>query len=77
MSLKEFVIWGVPPNEEHENVLYTKATSLQEAIKISETLEKKHGCTNTRIQILDLSTPPDFSKIFKKSIWKVKPIMLN
>ena len=29
----EYVIWGVPPNEEHENVLHTKSASMEEAKK--------------------------------------------
>lgn len=62
----EYVIWGVPPNEEHENVLHTKSASMEEAKKIAKILEKEYGCTKTRIQVLDLSAKPDFTKIFNK-----------
>jgi hypothetical protein len=65
----EYVIWGVPPGEQHENVLYTRAESMPEARKVIHTLETKHGCTKCRIQVLDLTKAPDFSskKLFKSA----------
>ena len=52
---KEYPIWGVPPNQTDETLLYTKATSMNEALRVKRILEQKHNCTNVRIQILDLS----------------------
>jgi hypothetical protein len=70
----EYVIWGIPPGEHHENVLYTKAESMAEAKKVITVLETKHGCTKCRVQVLDLTKAPDFSKIFKAASdpWKVE-----
>lgn len=58
----EYIIWGVPPGEEHENVLHTKSRSAAEAQKIIKILEDKHGCKKCHVQVLDLTKAPDFSK---------------
>jgi len=65
----EYVIWGVPPNEEEEKLLLTNlegkpVTDIEVAKNLKSVLEKKHGCTNVRIQTVDLSDN-DFSA-FKK-----------
>jgi hypothetical protein len=62
MSHIEYVIWGRPPGEEHEQPLYTKATTRQEAEDVIPILEEEHGCTACRIHELDLSVAPDFTK---------------
>lgn len=62
----EYIIWGIPLGEEHENVLHTKSKSMAEAKKIIKILEEEHGCTKCRVQVLDLTKAPDFSKIFSK-----------
>jgi len=61
-SSKEFVVWGIPPNKTEEQLLFTKAKSKKEAQNMCKLLEKKHGVKKSRIQILDLSTLPDFTK---------------
>ena len=42
---KEFIVWGVAPNETEEQVLYTKCTNLDMANKCAAYLEKEKGCT--------------------------------
>jgi hypothetical protein len=65
---KEFIIWGIPPGKVHEDLLYTKAKSMQEAKQVIKILETKHGCTKCRVHVLDLSAKPDFasSRLFNK-----------
>ena len=62
----EYIIWGIPPGEEHENVLHTKSKSMAEAKKIIKILETEHGCTKCHVQVLDLTKAPDFSKVLSK-----------
>ncbi len=50
----EYVIWGVPKGETDERVLYTKAKSLLGCNDIAAALEKKYGCTEVRIQVVDM-----------------------
>jgi hypothetical protein len=50
---KEFVVWGIPPNETEETLLYTLAKTLQEAKGIVELLTEKHGVTEAHIQIIN------------------------
>lgn len=58
----EFIVWGIPPNQTMEDVLMTNATSLDMAQRQVQVLESKYGCTNCRIQILNLRDKPDFTK---------------
>lgn len=60
---KEFPIWGIPPEKNSEELLYTKATSHSQAKKIAKVLTDKHGCKKVRIQVLDLAQDP--ADIFK------------
>jgi hypothetical protein len=58
--MKEYVIWGIAPNETEEQILLTKVEGKEiknifQAIKIQGILERKHGCTNIRIQEIDLT----------------------
>lgn len=61
MNTKEYVLWGIRPNEESESLLITeieggeKITNLQTAKKIKIFLEKKKGCKDVRIQTIDFS----------------------
>ena len=57
----EIVIWGIPPNEDLETLLYTLAESKEEAERIAEKLEKYHGCTKTRVQVFSGYLKPDFA----------------
>ena len=57
-SKKEFVIWGIPPGKNSEQILYTKAKSNGEAKKILKVLVSKHGIKKGRIQVLDLEQDP-------------------
>ena len=61
----EYVIWGIPGkpyDQTYEQVLNTNAKTHEQAEKIITILEKEQGCKNCRIQILDLSVAPDFTK---------------
>jgi len=57
-SKKEFVIWGIPPGKNSEQILYTKAKSNGEAKKILKVLVSNHGIKKGRIQVLDLEQDP-------------------
>jgi len=50
----EYPIWGVPPGQADETLLYTKATTAAEAERVKRVLEAK-GCTAVRVQTLDLA----------------------
>ena len=64
----EYIVWGIPPGKKDEEVLYTKSKSKSEANKICDLLEKKHGCKKCRVQVLDLSTTPDFTNVFNEFV---------
>ncbi len=55
--MKEFVVWGVAPNKTDEEPLFTRAETLTEAKAVATLLTEKHGCTKTRIQIIDFDEP--------------------
>ena len=62
---KEFVIWGIAPSKKHEELLVSSVSyikSMADAKKYCDILEKKHGCTNTRVQVIDFSKPLKFDK---------------
>ena len=60
---KEYIIWGVPEGNKEkiealrEEVLYTQAKSLKQAEDVMKQLREKHGCTDVRLQTIDLSVP--------------------
>jgi hypothetical protein len=62
----EYPIWGIPPGKTDEDLLYTRATTMNEAKRVCRILETEHGVTRTRIQVLDLTQPPDFSNVLAK-----------
>jgi hypothetical protein len=62
MDTKEYIIWGIPKGEKHEQVLYTLATNMPAAEYIKGKLENEYQCTKCRIQVLDLTEKPDFVK---------------
>ena len=62
----EYPIWGIPPGKTEEDLLYTRATTMDEAKRVCRILETEHGVTRTRIQVLDLTQPPDFSNVLAK-----------
>jgi len=65
---KEFIIWGVPPGERDEVVVYTKAKSMPEAKKVMDILKQKHGLTKLRVQVIDLSQTYDLKKAFSSTV---------
>ena len=56
--MKEFVIWGIPPNKTEEDLLFTRATSMKDAEEYVKILTEQHGVTKARIQVLDLNECP-------------------
>ncbi len=56
----EYVIWGIPPGQSDETVLYTRAETMERAEQAAALLASRHGCCNLRIQVIDLSR--DISK---------------
>ena len=67
---KEYIIWGVPPGQRNEDVLYTKADSPAEAKRVMDILKNEHGCTKLRVQVLDLSKELDLKKAFGSTVNK-------
>ena len=61
--MKEFAIWGIPPNKTEEDLLFTKATSMKDAEQYVKILTLNFGVTKARIQVLDMTECP--SKLFK------------
>jgi hypothetical protein len=65
--MKEFLIYGLPPEELRENTLGLPSllhveTSLPEAKRIAAILERKYGCTEITIKTFELDgTVPDFA----------------
>lgn len=64
----EFVVWGIPPNGDSEKVLYTKATSMEQANRVAVVLKQKYDVTNTRVQVIDFTKDPDFGDTFAKTV---------
>ena len=60
--MKEFVIWGIPPNKIEEDLLFTRATSMKDAEDYVKIFTEQYGVTKARIQVLDLNECP--SKMF-------------
>lgn len=54
----EFIIWGLSPkNPDHEEPLHTRCRNQREVDATMEIL-RTHGCTEMRVQILDLTDDP-------------------
>lgn len=53
-SSLEFPIWGIPPGAEAETLLHTQCRDRADADSVLERLERLHGCTACRVQVLDL-----------------------
>ena len=67
----EYAIWGKPPGAAEETLLLAQPggrpiTDPEEAQKLMGVLVKKHGCTDCRIQTIDMENP-DMSG-FEKSV---------
>ena len=59
-NYKEYVIWGIAPDTESEDLLVSEQAGIKtrEAAKRAVALlEEKHGCRNCRIQVLDFGEP--------------------
>lgn len=65
----EYVIWGVPKGESEEQVLISEQfglTSLEQANKVMDRLVNEYGCTNCRVQSIDLRN--GIANDFRKAI---------
>ena len=61
----EYVIWGIPPHKDAEEILCINIdgkTIKDEKLAqwAANQLSDLYGCTNVRIQTIDLNTAPDF-----------------
>lgn len=65
---KEYIIWGLKPGNNFEEILYTKAENLEQAKTVVYMLETRYDCKKCRIQILDFNT--DIRKDFINAINK-------
>ena len=61
----EYVVWGIPPLGNFEEILSTLAESQKEADRTCEILTEQEGCTECRVQVIDFS---DNTNLFKKAI---------
>ena len=59
---KEFVIWGIAPNTTEEDILFTKAETMEEAKRVLNILTNQHNCKECRIQVIDFTKGIDFTK---------------
>ena len=64
--MDEFVVWGIPPNETYEEPLFTKAKTLTEAKNVARLLAEKHGCTKTRVQVIDFNE--DLAEMWRRVV---------
>ena len=69
--MDEFVVWGIPPNKtgkfaDYEEPLFTKAKTLTEAKNVARLLAEKHGCTKTRVQVIDFNE--DLAEMWRRVV---------
>ena len=50
----EYAVWGIPPGDTDETVLFTRARTAAEARAAAAALADRHGCIAVRIQTLRL-----------------------
>ena len=62
---KEYVVWGIPPLGDFEEILSTLAESQEEADRTCEILTEQEGCTECRVQVIDFN---DKTNLFKKVV---------
>jgi hypothetical protein len=53
-SRYEYPIWGKPPGATEEALLHTLCTTMDAAEDVVKLLTTIHGCTDCRIQTLDM-----------------------
>jgi len=61
----EFIVWGYAPEKDFEQILYANSKTHERARQVCDILENKHGCKNTRVQVLNFS---DNENLFIKSL---------
>ena len=68
MQKRELILWGLRKGENRpwmEELLLTHATSMEEIKKIKKIAEKE-GWHHFRVDFVDLTTPPDFTKTIRR-----------
>ena len=65
----EFVHWGIPKGKKDEEILYTKSTTLDDAVRVKEVLTEDFGCREVRIQTIEFSATgeKELSDFFNKA----------
>lgn len=61
----EFIVWGYAPEKDFEQILYANSETHERARQVCDILEAKHGCKNTRVQVLNFN---DKENLFIKSL---------
>lgn len=57
----EYIIWGIPKDKLDEEILISEKFAIKDlklANAVCKDLEEKHGCKNTRVQIIDWNINP-------------------
>lgn len=64
MQKIEYIVWGKQKGQSDESILLTQIEGKQltrdEAHNAVRILESKYGCTECRVQEIDLTTKPNF-----------------
>ena len=66
----EYIIWGVPPDRNHEDLLMNKIYTFADAKKYKKICEDKHKCKEVRISYVDFSKK-DVDEMFLKAVNKI------
>ena len=61
MINNEWVIWGIPKNNNDETILISRIQDESLLTRYLHILNEKYGCTKMRVQKID-GTYPDFAK---------------
>lgn len=61
----KYVVWGIKPSGKHEEPL--AELSSEPAAKLIAAFAERNDFRAVRIQLLDMSTPPDFIGAIKRS----------
>ena len=67
----EFIVWGIPPQGEHETPLVEGIASADKARAICAKLEAEHGCTKTRVARFVWGDGSEVAGMFRRSVRRV------
>ena len=57
---REYILWGIEPSKQAEGILYTKASTMEQAQTAKYMLETRYQCRAVRIQTIDFYAAPNF-----------------